>query len=1608
MAIRGGYAPPGVYTESVFESPTPQSVSSATLPLFIGKGRETIQANGLDLVRGSSATIDQTIVEEDSTGRAVLGTNPNGSPILGDFDGSSNKVRARNWPLVSGDGTGTTTTSTASVSATLNGTPLVILAVDGTAGIITLSSAPKLGDDLRINYFFNRTDTLVTDESLTDQVSTSASELLGSASDFVFSASTSTFAVTVDGVSYAISIPTINTTRSDNITRTVAAINAASAGSLVADTYVDQNSSTNLRLTAQGAILIGSGSANTALGVSANQRGSDRKSIFYTDYSPIVDGSNGGLTTTDVTRITVKVDGVEVVPSAVDGATGAITLSTPPKVGAVVTVSYYFNSFRDQYDFIPSRDVTEVSRVSLVPVGGSAASLFIEGVSWVLQDDKIVWGSAALPSAGSVQAGDISFGANQVSVALQDNRGYLLECAPVVDSSVIPARVLPATVKLPHQPVDGTGSGLPTYRSDLVIARVGSTIADALTRPAVAVTRVNPSDSTITLAQNIPTGQKVFATFYYSTLQDQIASAGGGYTITAESTGPSGIGTYSATRGSTSLFGATLESKGSDLTLVSLAFPSGSELIPDAHMASGTPVQETVTVQIENSDAAAANFITEGFGPFLTTKDGYSHDSAALGMTIDGTALVSLDLGQPLGGNTPRATLTNFVGEPLPYLDSSNNDDLGTVTGSILLEVDGVALSASLNSQANADASHIVTALNTASKGLSASYTATGAFTGSIHIEANSYDQLDYSYTGNVNGATAGSITLDQGDYTVAELATHIDGKIAVATGANFTFNCAADANGRLVFTLTALQAGDDYGYIEFINGAAGRSFESIAGIDTDSAAGRGQTKFGILPIASRVSVDLSSGGGAPLRDRLILRNRTVVGDNYFPANELGLSVVGGDILDKAGLPSTLDIPASRGGSMAPANIFLSVGWATQEANTSLPSVTLYDGSGAEDANDTLIFEYNSTTFTVDFNGSAGGTEYNMVQLAQAIALELGGNSLSVVLAGHGIRLVALDRATSTYIRILGGSANSVFGVSEGQTSASTSVPASSIVSSMMSHFDSAQVGYLNAYLFSEDVVGTAQAHAVAQGVTRFPAKAIARVSTSTTGREHIEIESLSAGVASSILFTGGTAVTTKGNGLLLSVGDGAVGEAAYQGFFVTSNHPAGSGSANTSKINDGVGQDGVIGQTYEDSVTGFTFTLLERDGGATYPTGGNATLQFKVSRTLTANANIPNNLIAGVALTVANTTGVAVGDTALVETFNKSGSEPSIGQVYYLDIVRQKQAFGTAIFNSLGDVIAEFGDLSSENSLTMAAFFAFSNGVNEIALHQVPVLAGEADLTTAQVLEAIQAVEGEVISGVSPSVIVPLVPASDAVLTELSLHCDIQSSLRYRAERTGIMGFAAGTLPEEAARMASATSNSRVRVVYPDIVSATVTNTQGVTANYLLDGRYLAVAVAAATQAGTVDAATPWTNRAIRGFDSLSRSLDAVDANRTAERGVTILQQRGADIVIRHGLTTDISSVLNKTPTVVQIADEVHRRARNLLGGYIGVKYLPSILPQIEGRVNAMFKALVAEQIIDSYTGIAVRRDPEDPTGMLVECFYKPVFPLLYIQFTFNIRSSD
>ena len=206
---------------------------------------------------------------------------------------------------------------------------------------------------------------------------------------------------------------------------------------------------------------------------------------------------------------------------------------------------------------------------------------------------------------------------------------------------------------------------------------------------------------------------------------------------------------------------------------------------------------------------------------------------------------------------------------------------------------------------------------------------------------------------------------------------------------------------------------------------------------------------------------------------------------------------------------------------------------------------------------------------------------------------------------------------------------------------------------------------------------------------------------------------------------------------------------------------------------------------------------------------------------------------------------------------------------------------------------------------------------------------------------------------------------------------------------------------------ISSSAGNSRICIVYPDLATFSFVDSNGKTQSFLVSGEFIAVAVALATSNASIDSATPWTGRSIGGFTSLGRILDDVDANATANEGVTVIAQRTDGIRVRHGLTTNMTSTLTKTPTVIQISDDVHLRARNLLNRYIGVKYVPQTVQQIEARVNALFKQLVRDQIISTYTGLSVSRDSQDPTQLNIEAFYKPVYPLLYIQFTFTVQGS-
>ena len=125
------------------------------------------------------------------------------------------------------------------------------------------------------------------------------------------------------GLSFNITIPADTWTFS----QVVAFINAgAGTTDLEASLFTNNLGDSSVLLSAPQEIIVGAGTANTALGFITGST-TVRNKVFYAFNGPIVDGSNGGIVTTDPAKVTVKVNGAQIVAEAL---TGSIAQSRSP------------------------------------------------------------------------------------------------------------------------------------------------------------------------------------------------------------------------------------------------------------------------------------------------------------------------------------------------------------------------------------------------------------------------------------------------------------------------------------------------------------------------------------------------------------------------------------------------------------------------------------------------------------------------------------------------------------------------------------------------------------------------------------------------------------------------------------------------------------------------------------------------------------------------------------------------------------------------------------------------------------------------------------------------------------------------------------------------------------------------------------------------------------------------------------------------------------------------------------------------------------------------------------------------------------------------------
>lgn len=743
------YAKPDVYATSTVEGETPPATANFRLTTLVADGQEELEYLDLELIRGSSGSVDQEIVNEDvSESWVVDSTNPN-NLVLGVQDGTRATFRVRNFPIVDGTGEGLVTNDPRLVQVTVNGLPVVLSSVQGAKGLVTLQIPTQPTDVVRCTYKFHRGDTSFTDD-VSDQVDSKQAVLVSPVSEpFEVVATNNRLVLRVDGREAAITFAP-GTMTAATVKQT---IDSAQIPGLTVSEFADNEGKKHIQLNALVSIEVGNGTANGVFGWFAGTRTS-RNAMFRVFQRPIVDGSDSGITTTNPQDVVVKVNDRQVPVASVDGTNGTVTLETPPAPGSSVTVQYFANTWQNTFDYLPFASATSAIRCGISP----GRNDFIEGQDFVIlnpsPDNAVIhWGASHSVTPNVTTLGAEPIDESQVVGTVVDDRMYLASCEAVVDTATVPAVVSRTEFLLPDIPTTGNGRDTPlglqlfrsvsnnrnaldTNRPDLVEVRVGRSPSDALRRAPVKVLSVDGANRRITLKDAIAPDQKVYATFWYNRLVDDV------YTVSCMTPGPVGVGKYSVF---SSLLNANLFQVrfGSKTNLPqTVQWPRGVEQVPDAFHYGGVPVNEQVTITFKQSGVTNAKFTTRNAGPYSF----YSPSSATWTTKVNGSDVVT---------NLAAATNGYLVGNRVPVIqtgvDSGKIDIPANAELKLVLGDGGSSVEVSCPLTAGArtpaevvkdinDAIDAVVPFDATSPNDLASYVQIGGATGDVVIVIKSYD----------------------------------------------------------------------------------------------------------------------------------------------------------------------------------------------------------------------------------------------------------------------------------------------------------------------------------------------------------------------------------------------------------------------------------------------------------------------------------------------------------------------------------------------------------------------------------------------------------------------------------------------------------------------------------------------------------------------------------------------------------------------------------------------------------------------------------------------------------------------------------------------------
>lgn len=393
-----------------------------------------------------------------------------------------------------------------------------------------------------------------------------------------------------------------------------------------------------------------------------------------------------------------------------------------------------------------------------------------------------------------------------------------------------------------------------------------------------------------------------------------------------------------------------------------------------------------------------------------------------------------------------------------------------------------------------------------------------------------------------------------------------------------------------------------------------------------------------------------------------------------------------------------------------------------------------------------------------------------------------------------------------------------------------------------------------------------------------------------------------------------------------------------------------------------------------------------------------NSNTGFKAYLTATAEASTSVLLVSTQACATINSS-IYIGDGTSNSILGFVGGDsylspkrPTSAQLFYVDYDYTKATadyIPTYYFN-LPDIISEYGDVSSTNTLSLGAELAFQNGAQVILGCQLAPADSPDLIGFRNALDKLKVKDCNIVVCMTGDVnVAPYIKA----------HVDQMSTTLERKERLAIIGLDGTISTTSIKSLAQALGDKRTMVVYPVTVRLTLDEGEVSMGSYTL-----AAAIAGIRTNPSYDVAEPLTHKGIVGFTEITDNLIRSQRNDLASNGVCIVESQSGVARVRHALSTDMSSNINKQFSVTETLDYVGQLTRQVAERlYVGTKGLKEAPLMLAATLTTVLQNLVDREIIVSFTSPTASFNSIDPAELDVRFGVSPVFPIDYVYIEFS-----